>query len=370
MPLKILLFALLMAIPCVYAIDNTSSPYFKGGKIDAFYDRKDNGDFQVNSIVWAPVFKGGHGVQISETGGQDINYFGGFARPLLARPDLGDLILGAQEILQGDSKQTEMQGEYRLPSGLGFGAGFVDRNLSNQDIKFAKISFRNEWQSIKYIVTTQWQRFQDKDYPGGYVALYNKQLMATWGSDGEQWRSTFGYVAPDQGADQLRPAFEVFYTDNSIGEINGPKDLWVSGSLGFRKGFLGHESRLGRAMGPTGVEFANPIGYLNPNFNRRLTAWEIGEFVNFRFIHKTLPNGRREETLETAIYPGQLLKTNSLLDALFVGVGVTSPHPGQDGISGLLGYHQRINNIESSFRVQHDFDRDDTSIFFSLIHWL
>jgi len=23
----------------------TDSPYFKGGKIDAFYDRKDNGDF-------------------------------------------------------------------------------------------------------------------------------------------------------------------------------------------------------------------------------------------------------------------------------------------------------------------------------------
>jgi hypothetical protein len=368
--IKILFFVLLLVIqPCVYA-DGSGSPYFKGGKIDAFYDRKDNGNFQVNSMLWSPVFKGGHGILVSETGGQDINYFGGFARPLLARPELGDLILGAQEILQGDSKQTEVQGEYRLPSGLGFGGGFVDRNLSDQDIKFAKISYRNEWQSVKYIVSTQWQSFQGREYPGGYVALYNKQLMATWGSDGEQWRSTVGYVAPEQGVSELRPAIEVFYVDNTIGKVNGPKDLWVSGSLGFRKGFLGHESRLGRAMGPTGVEFSNPIGYLNPNFNRRLTAWEIGEFVNFRFIHKTLPNGRREETLETAIYPGQLLGTNSLLDALFVGVGVTSPNPGQHGVSGLLGYHKRIDNLESSFRVQHDFDRDDTSIFFSLIHWL
>lgn len=370
MPAKILLFALLLAVqPYVYA-DNTDSPYLKGGKIDAFYDRKDNGDFQVNGMLWTPVFKGGHGVQISETGKPDINYFGGFARPLLARPELGDLILGAQEILQGDSKQTEVQGEYRLPSGLGFGGGFVDRNFSKQDIKFAKMSYRNEWQSVKYIVSTQWQSFQGHESPGGYVALYNKELMATWGSDGEQWRSTIGYVAPDLGADQLRPAIEMFYVDNTIGQVNGAKDLWVSGSLGFRKGFLGHESRLGRAMGPTGVEFANPIGYLNPNFNRRLTAWEIGEFVNFRFIHKTLPNGRREETLETAVYPGQLFGTGSLIDALFVGVGVTSPNPGQHGVSGLLGYHKRINNIESSFRVQHDFDRDDTSIFFSLIHWL
>jgi len=369
-PTKILFFALLLGIqPYVYA-DNTDSPYFKGGKVDAFYDRKDNGDFQVNSLLWTPVFKGGHGVQVSETGGQDINYFGGFARPLLTRPELGDLILGAQEILQGDSKQTEVQGEYRLPSGLGFGGGFVDRNLSNQDIKFAKMSYRNEWQSVKYIVSTQWQSFQGRDYPGGYVALYDKQLMASWGSDGEQWRSTVGYVAPDQGTDELRPAIEMFYVDNTIGQVNGSKDMMVTGSLGYRKGFLGHESRLGRAMGPTGVEFSNPLGYLNPNFNRRLTAWEVGEFVNFRFIHKTLPNNGREETLETAVYPGQLFRTGSLIDALFVGVGVTSPSPGQHGVSGLLGYHKRIDNIESSFRLQHDFDRDDTTLFFSLIRWL
>ncbi len=369
-PAKILLFALLLVIQSIVYAGNTDSPYFKGGKIDAFYDRKDNGDFQVNSILWTPVFKGGHGVQISETGGQDINYFGGFARPLLTRPELGDLILGAQEILQGDSKQTEVQGEYRLPSGLGFGGGFVDRSLSNQDIKFAKMSYRNEWQSVKYIVSTQWQSFQGKDYPGGYFALYNKQLMASWGSDGEQWRSTVAYVAPDQGANELRPAIEMFYVDNAIGQVNGSKDMMVTGSLGFRKGFLGHEARLGRAMGPTGVEFSNPLGYLNPNFNRRLTAWEVGEFINFRFIHSALPNSGRQETLETAIYPGQLLRTGSLIDALFVGVGVTSPNPGQHGVSGLLGYHKRIENIESSFRVQHDFDRDDTSIFFSLIHWL
>ncbi|MDO9141787.1 MAG: hypothetical protein Q7U38_15820 [Methylobacter sp.] len=355
--------------PCVYA-ENTDSPYLKGSKVDAFYDRKDNGDFQVNSLLWGPSVKGGYGVQVSETGGQDTHYFGGFARPLLTRPELGDLILGAQEILRGDAKQTEVQGEYRLPSGLGFGGGFVDKTHNDQDIKFAKISYRQQWQSINYIVSTQWQRFQQRDYPGGYIAVYNKQLMATWGSDGEQWRGTLGYVAPDQGADKLRPALEVFYVDNSIGQVNGSKDVWITGSLGFRKGFLGHESRLGRAMGPTGVEFANPIGYLNPNFNRRLTAWEIGELVNFRFIHRSLPNGGREQTLETAVYPGQLLGVDSLFSALFVGLGTTSPNPGQDGISGLLGYHKRIDNIESSFRVQHDFDGDDTAIFFSLIHWL
>lgn len=360
----------LLTFQSIAHADNTDSPYFKGGKLDAFYDRQDNGNFQVNSLLWSPVIKGGHGIIVSETGDKDINYYGGFVRPLLTHPEWGDLIFGVQDIIQGNKNQTEVQGEYRLPFGLGFGGGFVDREANRQDVKFAKISFRNNWQDINTILSTQWQRYQNQDYAGGYLAIYNKQLMASWGSDGEQWRSTFGYVAADKGEKQLRPAFEVFYVDNSIGKLDGSKDLMISGSLGFRKGFLGHESRLGRAMGPTGVEFSNPIGYLNPNFNRRLTAWEIGDFVNFRFIHKTLPNGKREETLETAIYLFQLVGNDSLLNALFVGVGTTSPNPGQDGVSGLFGYHKRIGSFESSARVQHDFDRNDTSLFISVIQWL
>jgi hypothetical protein len=361
----------LLAFQSIAHADNTDSPYFKGGKLDAFYDRQDNGSFQVNSILWTPVIKGGHGIIVSETGNKDINYYGGFVRPLLTHPEWGDLILGSQAINQGNKNQLEVQGEYRLPFGLGVGGGFVDREANNQDVKFAKISFRNEWQDIKYILSTQWQRYQNTDYAGGYVAAYNKQLMATWGSDGEQWRSTAAYMAPDQGEDKLRPAIEVFYVDNSIGKVDGSKDLMVSGSLGFRnKGFLSNESRLGRAMGPTGVEFSNPIGYLSPNFNRRQTVWEIGDFVNVRFIHKTLPDGKREETLETAIYLFQFLGNDSLLNALFVGVGTTSPNPGQDGVSGLFGYHKRIGSFESSARVQHDFDRNDTSLFIDFIHWL
>jgi hypothetical protein len=367
----ILPFVIALTFQSVAIADNTDSPYFKGGKLDAYFDRQDNGSFQVNSILWTPVIKGGHGIIVSKTGAKDINYYGGFVRPLLSHPEWGDLILGAQSVVQGNKNQVEVQGEYRLPFGLGFGGGFVDREASSQDVKFAKLSFRNQWQDIHYILSTQWQRYQNQDYAGGYIALYNKSLMATWGSDGEQWRSTFGYIAPDQGEDKLRPAFEVFYVDNSIGKVDGSKDLMVTGSLGFRKGFLGHESRLGRAMGPTGVEFSNPLGYLTPNFNRRQTAWEIGDFANFRFIHKNLANGTREQTLETAIYPLQfLLGHEHLLSALFVGVGHTSPTVGKDGVSGLFGYHKRIGNFESSARVQHDFDRNDTSLFVSIIHWL
>lgn len=369
LPRKIIL--LLLAFHSIAHADNTDNSYFKGGKLDAYYEHQDNDSFQVNSLIWSPVIKGGHGIISSTTGNKDINYYGGFIRPLLThQKEWGELILGAQAINQGNKNQLEVQGEYRLPFGLGFGGGFVDREFNGQDIKFAKISFRHQWQDIQYILETQWQHYQNKDYSGGYIAVYNKQLMASWGSDGEQWRSTLGYVAPDEGADKFRPAFEAFYVDNSIGTVNGTKDLMLTGSLGFRKGFLGHESRLGRAMGPTGVEFSNPLGYLNPNFNRRLTVWEVGDFANFRFIHKTLSNGLREETLETAIYPVQFFDYDSLFSALFVGIGTTSPNPGQDGVSALFGYHKRIGNFESSARVQHDFDRNDTTLFISFIHWL
>jgi 5-formyltetrahydrofolate cyclo-ligase len=349
--------------------ENTDSPYLKLGKIDTFYDRKDNGDFQVNSFLWSPVFKGGYGIVAPENGGQDTHYFGGYVRPLLTHPELGDVFLGAQEVLVGDSSQTEVQGEYRLPSGLGFGGGFVDREFSDQDIQFARVSYKNEWQGIRYILSTQWQNFQGQDYPGGYIALYNKALMASWGSDGEQWRSSFGYVAPDQGQ-LLRPALEVLYIDNTIGKVDGSKDLMISGSLGFRNGFLSHEARLGRAMGPTGMEFTNPVAHLNPTFNRRLNTWELGELVDFRYINKALPNGRREETLEAVVFPGQLLRNDSLLSSIFVGAGVTSPNPGEDGVSGLLGYAARIKHLGSNVRVQHDFDRDDTSLYFGLIYWI
>jgi hypothetical protein len=124
--------------PLIVYADNTDSPYFKGGKLDVFYDRQDNGSFQVNSVLLSPIIKGGHGMIVSETGDQDINYYGGFVRPLLTHSEWGELILGSQAINQGNKHQLEFQGEYRLPFGLGVGGGFVDREANDQDVKFAK----------------------------------------------------------------------------------------------------------------------------------------------------------------------------------------------------------------------------------------
>ncbi|WP_031430995.1 hypothetical protein [Methylomicrobium agile] len=36
------------------------------------------------------------------------------------------------------------------------------------------------------IVSAPWQNFANRDYGGGYVAVYNKEWLAAYGNDGEQ----------------------------------------------------------------------------------------------------------------------------------------------------------------------------------------
>ena len=92
---------------------------------------------------------------------------------VLTNPELGDLFIGAQQAQQGDRLSTEFQGEYRLKNGFGVGGGVVNRTQSIQSAKFTKLSYQNQWQDIKFIVSTQWQNYAGKDYGGGYVAVYN-----------------------------------------------------------------------------------------------------------------------------------------------------------------------------------------------------
>ncbi|MDD5494849.1 MAG: hypothetical protein PHG36_09315 [Dehalococcoidia bacterium] len=355
----------MLAYSAIVCPDNTKSRYVNGNKPASFYDSKNKGDFQVSHLIRSPLINGGPGVRIFEHGAQALNYSGAFMRPWVVKPTWDDLMVGAQPIAQNDLNETGGQENSAWDPAL-----WIMKLAAKKMAGLPTFRIADERQGIQYILTTQWQRYQDQDYPGGYLAFHDKKLMVTGGGDGQQWRSALGYVAPDQGDEHLRPAMEGFYVDNSRGKINGGKDLMVSGSLGFRKGFLGHVSRLGRATGPTGGEFTNSLSYFNPDFNRRLTAWEIGELVDFRFLHKTLANGWHEKTLETALYPGQLLGKKSQLDPLFVGVGVTRSQPGKDEISALFGYHQQLGNFGSSARVQHDFDRNDTSWIVSLIHRL
>ncbi len=65
--------------------------------------------------------------------------------------------------------------------------------------------------------------------------------------------------------DVLRPAVEVLYVDNTIGHFSGTRNLFANVTLKYGGGFLSHPARLGRAMGPQGTEYGNPLGFLTPH---------------------------------------------------------------------------------------------------------
>lgn len=92
--------------------------------------------------------------------------------------------------------------------------------------------------------------------------------------------------------------------------------------------------------------------------------------VDFRYINKAQPNHKREETFEAVVFPGQVFGVDNLLSSIFVGGGITNPQPGENGTSGIVGYVKRFSHFESNVRVQHDFDRDDTTLYFGAIYWL
>ena len=61
--------------------------------------------------------------------------------------------------------------------------------------------------------------------------------MGVVGFDGEQRRTTFGYVAPKNENTQWRPSLEVLYVDNRIGKLAGPQFIFANATLGFNGGF-------------------------------------------------------------------------------------------------------------------------------------
>jgi hypothetical protein len=369
------LAVLLGAAPVLHAGDGVAfdSKLLHPGKIDFHLHHTPTSD-DYDWMWWSPVLKGGV-VLVSPEKGNDTKAFGAFFRPLAAKPAAGDLIVGIEGLdpSQPNQRQLEFQAEYRLPAGIGFGGGVVRRQNSDLDIAFGKVSYRSQpskasgWKSI---VTLQAQRIGDQTSPGGYLALFDDKWMVVGGDDGEQWRGTFGYVAPQapgQPAARIRPAVEVVYVDNSIGDLPGPKTLFANATLRFGGGFLSHPARLGRAMGPTGLEFGNPLGYLSPTWNRRLDPWEMGGLADFRATGLETPNGQRTLTYEAVLFPFQIDTAASFLDRFFLGGSYTSRSFADDfqGLTG--GYFGKIGFLDVTLGAEYDLKSHDERIHVGLI---
>ena len=343
--------------------DTSALRLLSPGKSDFIFKHTDTAA-SFNSIWWSPVFKGGGGYIDPDLGPQ-TNYFGGYVRPLLPSPEFGELILGGLALDAYGGDAHELQGEYRFPFGLGFGGGCVEREASDNDIWFAKVTYRSTIGQWNYILEAQVQEFAGHVSPGGWAALYNEWLMTTFGYDGEHIRTAVGLIFPDHGK-RLRPAFEVLYVDNSIGDFEGPRVVFANATMGYRGGFLSHPARLGRAMGPTGLEFGNPLGFLRPTWNRRLDLWELGQIADFRLEWKEFPNGDTFGRYEAAFFPFQLDEKANVLDYLFLGPFYLKDI--DEDTAGLLGgFVSKTDPVQVSLAVDYRFDTNDVRLTVGLI---
>ncbi len=338
--------------------------YLYPGKVDFHYLHTKSTD-EHNFIWWSPIFKGGFGVIDYDSGGQ-TEYSGGYFRPLLPEEKKGELILGFLQVDTDSRYSYEFQGEYRFPFGLGFGGGFVSRSNSESDVDFAKVSYRNKWFDWNYILETQFQEMAGEESPGGYGAIYNEQIMLTYGNDGEQWSTVIGYIAPEDES-MFRPTLEALYVDNTIGDIDGNQFLFINGTLKFEGGFLSHPARLGRAMGPTGLEFGNPLGFLSPTWNRRLDVWELGGLGDFRLVRLKNPAGDTTEKYEALVYPFQFDRNDNLLDHFYFGEFYSKVRPGRDCLGIMAGVFGKFGFLNVGLGADYNLDTYEKRISVGII---
>jgi len=336
------------------------------GKAD-FLVQKNVESREYNFIWWTPLLKWGAGLIDIEDTDDDTKYLGAFVRPLLPWPGFGELIIGFQGLDRSSGQDHELQAEYRSTFGFGVGGGFVERGSNNPDVLFGKVFFRGNLTEWNYILTAQEMEFAKRSFLGGYVALFDKQTMLTLGSDGEQWRTCFGYVHPSSDA-KLRPAFEILWVDNTIGNVSGPQFLFVNLTLGFTGGFLSHPARLGRAMGPTGLEFGNPLAFLVPTWNRQLKLWELGGMTNFRAQLLELPNGNQTGKYELNFFPFQIIDTGNMLESLFIGGFYSQAQVGNS--PGLLGgFIGNLSFLQVSLAAEYELEPKETIVILGIIDW-
>jgi len=368
---KRILFIILLAVfilinHIAFAVEgfSSNSKYLNPGKIDVHYLYTKTTD-EYNFILWTPVFKGGVGVVDYDTGGR-TEYSGGYFRPLLPQDGKGELILGFLAVDTSLTYSYEFQGEYRFPSGIGVGGGFVSREDGGNDVEFGKISFRNIFSDWNYIIEVQCQEIADKKSPGGYATVYNDNFMFTYGNDGEQWRTVFGYIA-EENKSIFRPAFEILYVDNTIGSVDGNQFLFINTTLKYKGGFLSHPARLGRAMGPQGLEFGNPLGFLSPTWNRRLDVWELGDLADFRLVRLEKPSGITTEKYEALMFPFQFDRNNDLLDSVYLGFFYSKDSSSSDSPGIMGGIFGKSGFLKVGLGADYNFDTDEKQIFIGII---
>ena len=100
------------------------------GKVDLLYRHLTATEEIASTDSFGPRHFGAAGASSPLRTGIPFIMAAAISRPLVPWPEAGDLILGGLIVDSGDRRDYELQGEYRLPGGLGMGAGIADTALS------------------------------------------------------------------------------------------------------------------------------------------------------------------------------------------------------------------------------------------------
>lgn len=287
--------------------------------------------------------------------------FGGLVRPSLEPTGGGEFILGGNYFSRAGTRQWEVQAKFIAPNGLGFSAGFVEAGVADE-LWFASAVARGKRGTLNYQLSVLAQSGADGISPGGYAALHGEHLFVGGGSDGEHWRVLGSWSANNSSRSAFDPSIEFLLVDHTIGRLAGEKFQFVNGSLKRNTGFLSTASRLGRALGPQGLQFANPVTFLSQPWSRTADVWEIGEIVNVRFARRMLPDGAVSALAQAVIFPMQALKSESRYRGLFAGIQYQREVSRSTSL--LFGHARRLG--PASVNVAGSFDLDRRSISGSL----
>jgi len=321
---------------------------------------------EINAIQFGEILTGGLNYTYLD-GADDVSSAGAFFRPDLGTED--ELAIGTSFVDNAGESQFELQGRYTLASSLGLATGFFRSGASGQsDLFFARLNYEIPFAAGKLNLSPVAQRNLNRDYDlGAYIVYTDDNLLAGGGFDGEEVRATVNYAFPGQ-IGGLRPAGEVLFVDNSVGEIDGAEILLAAGTLSFSGGYLAQGFSVGRVSGPTAVYQSNPVSFTSPAWNRFYDVWEYGDFMSFEVLSIQAGEGRQTK-YSAVVYPAQLMPgEQGVAERIYVGYRHLENDLGGDTDAPVAGYFGRLFGMYSgSVSFAYDFQDEQGELILGLV---
>jgi hypothetical protein len=322
----------------------------------------------VMAIQFGKVVTGGFSYNYRD-GVDDLSSAGFFFSPDLPTEDQVVFATSFNDLGNGDTA-FELQGKYTLESGLGFSTGFYRPGMSGQsDVFFARVNYELPLAGGKLTLSPVGQKNADRDYDLGAYALYTyDSLLMGGGFDGEEVRAVVNYHTPTP-LGPLRPAAEVFFVDNSAGDVDGAEVVLMTGTVSYSGGFLDPAFSVGRASGPSNVTFANPVSFTTLAWNRAHDVWEYGNYMNWRILSLDIA-GNRSTDYSAVIYPAQLIDNyEGRLERIYVGARHVTSDVDSDADGAIAGYYGTLfGKFSGGVSFTYDLQDEQGELVFGLVY--